>query len=163
MCCRLCEILSEFAPEDKILIFCQTKRGCDLLASELQQRRIFAAAIHGDKSQWERDRIISDFKRGYQPILVATDLAARGLDIKDIKCVINYDLPLHIEDYIHRVGRTGRAGAEGRAISFFTYGSERIAADLIAILRETKQEIPSFLLQYERKTQYTRKAICSHP
>jgi ATP-dependent RNA helicase DDX5/DBP2 len=94
---------------------------------------------------------MKEFKDGQSPILVATDVAARGLDIKNIKCVVNYDFPPQIEDYIHRVGRTGRAGAEGLSISFFTPQDGRLAFDLSNVLREAKQEIPPGLQRFIRR------------
>eukprot|EP01039_Chlorochromonas_danica_P009610 gene9610-10624_t len=129
----------------KILIFVETKRGCDQLTRSLRGQGLDARAIHGDKQQHERDHALREFKEGYVPILVATDVAARGLDIKDIQVVVNFDMAGTIEDYIHRIGRTGRAGAKGLAITFFTEKHQRLARELIDILREAKQEIPSQL------------------
>merc|ERR1711896_52890 len=101
--------------------------------------------IHGDKKQEERDWVMKEFKEGKSPILVATDVASRGLDVKDIKYVINYDFPNAIEDYIHRVGRTGRAGALGSSYSFFTHDKFKLAKDLINVLQEAQQPIPEEL------------------
>ncbi|KAI5054284.1 hypothetical protein GOP47_0030824 [Adiantum capillus-veneris] len=111
---RLEEILRNQEPGAKVIIFCSTKKMCDQLARSLS-RGFRAVAIHGDKSQSERDHVLAQFKAGRCPILVATDVAARGLDVKDIRVVINYDFPTGVEDYVHRIGRTGRAGATGRA------------------------------------------------
>ncbi|KAK4409934.1 ATP-dependent RNA helicase-like protein DB10 [Sesamum angolense] len=105
---RLEQILRSQEPGSKIIIFCSTKKMCDNLAGNLT-RQFGAAAIHGDKSQGERDHVLNQFRTGRSPVLVATDVAARGLDIKDIRVVINYDFPTGIEDYVHRIGRTGRA------------------------------------------------------
>lgn len=91
----------------KILIFTETKRGADELTREMRQSGWPALAIHGDKKQDERDWVLKEFRAGRNPILVATDVAARGLDVKDIKHVVNYDFPGQIEDYVHRIGRTG--------------------------------------------------------
>ena len=104
-----------------------------------------ALAIHGDKKQEERDWVLKEFREGRNPILVATDVAARGLDVKDIKHVINYDFPGQIEDYVHRIGRTGRAGAKGKAYTFFTKDKARMAPELVKILREANQQIPAEL------------------
>lgn len=99
------------------LVFSRTKHGANKLVKQLAEAQIHAAAIHGNKSQSQRTKALSDFKSGEVHILVATDIAARGLDIEQLPCVINYDLPQVSEDYVHRIGRTGRAGASGLAIS----------------------------------------------
>eukprot|EP01017_Pseudomicrothorax_dubius_P025708 TRINITY_DN2807_c0_g1_i11.p1 TRINITY_DN2807_c0_g1~~TRINITY_DN2807_c0_g1_i11.p1 ORF type:complete len:522 (-),score=122.82 TRINITY_DN2807_c0_g1_i11:842-2323(-) len=148
---RLFELLRQFNRGDKLIVFCQTKRGCENLSRSLERARFPAISLHGDKSQRERDRVMTDFKSGMRPILIATDLAARGLDIKDIRCVINFDFPTQIEDYVHRVGRTGRAGAEGMSITFFTRQNRKYASDLIDILNETKQAIPHDLVRLSRR------------
>ncbi|RYE05761.1 MAG: DEAD/DEAH box helicase [Rickettsiaceae bacterium] len=102
------------------IVFVKTKRGADQLAKLLKFQDFKADAIHGDLNQSRRDRVISSFSAGRSQVLVATDVAARGLDIKHIMHVINYDLPMCAEDYLHRIGRTGRAGAEGHALSFIS-------------------------------------------
>jgi ATP-dependent RNA helicase RhlE len=106
---------------DQALVFCRTKRGSDRLCRHLASSGLRAAAIHGDKSQNARTRALRDFKSGKTHILVATDIAARGLDIEQLPVVINFDLPMVAEDYIHRIGRTGRAGAEGQAVSLVSH------------------------------------------
>jgi ATP-dependent RNA helicase RhlE len=106
---------------DQTLVFCRTKRGSDRLCRHLKAAGLRAAAIHGDKSQNARTASLRDFKSGKIEILVATDIAARGLDIEQLPMVINFDLPMVAEDYIHRIGRTGRAGAEGKAVSLVTH------------------------------------------
>ena len=103
---------------DKVLIFGRTKHGVDKLHRELEFRGFKIGAIHGNKSQGQRQRILQSFKRDEIQILLATDVASRGLDIEDVTHVINYDLPQTYEDYIHRIGRTGRAGKIGRALTF---------------------------------------------
>jgi ATP-dependent RNA helicase RhlE len=105
---------------DQTLVFCRTKRGSDRVCRHLTASGIRAAAIHGDKSQNARTQALRDFKSGRTKVLVATDIAARGLDIEQLPVVINFDLPMVAEDYIHRIGRTGRAGAEGQALSLVT-------------------------------------------
>jgi superfamily II DNA/RNA helicase len=92
---------------------------CDQLERNLQ-RYSRCAAIHGDKDQQSRTRTLAEFKAGRCPIMIATDVAARGVDVKDVKAVINYDFPQSVEDYVHRIGRTGRAGAKGQAFTFLT-------------------------------------------
>ncbi len=104
-------------PVGQALVFCKTKRGSNRVGEALERAGVRTAVIHGNKSQGARTRALGDFKAGRVPVLVATDLAARGLDIAQLPLVVNYDLPLVAEDYIHRVGRTGRAGLTGRAVS----------------------------------------------
>lgn len=115
---RLMEILRSKRGE-RVIIFCSTKRMCDQLSYSVG-REFGAQAIHGDKKQSERDWVITNFKNGRSPVMVATDVAARGLDIPNVAAVVNYDFPNGVEDYIHRIGRTGRAGASGEAFTFFT-------------------------------------------
>lgn len=103
----------------RIIIFCSTKRMCDQLAMNLG-REYRAAAIHGDKKQQERDAVLAAFKNGRCPVMVATDVAARGLDVPNVGLVVNFDFPNGVEDYVHRIGRTGRAGASGESLTFFT-------------------------------------------
>ncbi len=106
---------------DQALVFCRTKRGSDRVCRHLMSSGLRAAAIHGDKSQNARTQALRDFKSGKTHVLVATDIAARGLDIEQLPMVINFDLPMVAEDYIHRIGRTGRAGAEGQAVSLVSH------------------------------------------
>ncbi|XP_077240466.1 DEAD-box ATP-dependent RNA helicase 40-like [Tasmannia lanceolata] len=138
---RLEQILRSQERGSKVIIFCSTKRLCDQLARSIG-RNFGAAAIHGDKNQGERDWVLNQFRSGKSPILVATDVAARGLDIKDIRVVINYDFPTGIEDYVHRIGRTGRAGATGIAITFFSDQDWKHAADLLKVLEGANQQVP---------------------
>jgi len=107
------------------LIFCHTKKQCDEVAQLLQANNIAALAIHGDLEQRERDRVLIRFSNGSCPVLVATDVAARGLDIKSLDMVINYELPHDPDIYVHRIGRTGRAGETGRAFSLYTLSEQR--------------------------------------
>src|SRR5262245_6594131 len=106
---------------DQTLVFCRTKKGSDRLCRHLASSGLRAAAIHGDKSQNARTQALRDFKSGKTHVLVATDIAARGLDIEQLPVVINFDLPMVAEDYIHRIGRTGRAGSEGQAVSLVSH------------------------------------------
>mmetsp|Transcript_63417 Transcript_63417/g.138099 ORF Transcript_63417/g.138099 Transcript_63417/m.138099 type:complete len:493 (-) Transcript_63417:113-1591(-) len=142
---RLKRLLEKVMDGSKILIFCETKRGGDQLTREMRLDGWPALCIHGDKKQEERDWVLKEFKEGKSPILVATDVASRGLDVKDIKYVINYDFPGQIEDYVHRVGRTGRAGATGSSYTFFTSDKARHAGDLIKVLQEANQPVPKEL------------------
>ena len=109
-------------------MFCKTKHGSNRVGQHLERAGIKAAVIHGNKSQGARTRALGDFKAGRVNVLVATDIAARGLDIAQLPLVVNFDLPLVAEDYIHRVGRTGRAGLAGRAVSLVSRGGSRPAA-----------------------------------
>jgi ATP-dependent RNA helicase RhlE len=120
------------------LVFGRTKHGADKLATMLERAGLRAAAIHGNKSQNQRTRALKDFKSGKVAVLVATDIAARGLDIDQLPMVINYDLPMVAEDYVHRIGRTGRAGAEGLAISLVSHEEDGLLRDIRRLL---KQEI----------------------
>ncbi|KAI7750371.1 hypothetical protein M8C21_014697 [Ambrosia artemisiifolia] len=138
---RLEQILGSQQPGSKIIIFCSTKKMCDVLARNLSQP-FGAAAIHGDKNQSERDSVLSQFRSGKSPVLVATDVAARGLDVKDIRVVVNYDFPTGVEDYVHRIGRTGRAGATGEAYTFFGDQDAKYASELVKVLEGANQRVP---------------------
>merc|ERR1712185_386807 len=142
---RLKRLLEKVMDGSRILIFSSTKRDADTLTREMRLDGWPALCIHGDKKQEERDWVMKEFKEGKSPILVATDVASRGLDVKDIKYVINYYFPNGIEDYVHRVGRTGRAGATGSSYSFFTQDKYRNAPDLIKVLQEASQPVPAEL------------------
>ncbi|KAK4394815.1 DEAD-box ATP-dependent RNA helicase 30 [Sesamum angolense] len=149
---RLIRLLKDVMDGSKILIFVETKKGCDQVTRQLRMDGWPALSIHGDKSQDERDWVLADFKSGRSPIMIATDVAARGLDVKDIKCVVNYDFPSSLEDYVHRIGRTGRAGASGTAFSFFTHGNAKYARDLIKILQQAGQVVPPQLAALARSS-----------
>ncbi|MEO6155665.1 MAG: helicase-related protein, partial [Thermomonas sp.] len=112
----LIKILSD-RHTDQVLIFGKTKHGCNRLAEQLEEAGLPAVAIHGNKSQAARQKALRDFKSGKARIMVATDVAARGLDIPDLPLVINHDLPMVAEDYVHRIGRTGRNGVQGQALT----------------------------------------------
>ncbi|KAL1099120.1 hypothetical protein V6Z11_D05G142300 [Gossypium hirsutum] len=138
---KLVKLLEDIMDGSRILIFMDTKKGCDQITRQLRMDGWPTLSIHGDKSQAERDWVLSEFKAGKSPIMTATDVAARGLDVKDVKYVINYDFPGSLEDYVHRIGRTGRAGAKGTAYTFFTAANARFAKELIAILEEAGQKV----------------------
>jgi len=139
---KLLKLLEQLMDGSKIIIFTETKRGADQLTRQLRMDGWPALAIHGDKSQSERDWVLAEFRDGKNPIMIATDVAARGLDVKDIKYVINYDFPGSLEQYVHRIGRTGRAGALGTAHTFFTPNNYKLAHELIGILTEANQPVP---------------------
>lgn len=130
------------APVGQALVFCKTKRGSDRVGDGLEQAGIKVAVIHGNKSQGARRRALLDFKAGRVMALVATDIAARGLDIAQLPLVVNYDLPLVADDYIHRVGRTGRAGHAGRAVSLVTTADRQLLADIQRRLPAPIEQVP---------------------
>jgi len=137
-----------WSPTDRVLVFVETKKGCDMLTRSLRSDGYQARAMHGDKSQEERDWTLREFKSMQSTLLVATDVAARGLDVDDIKIVVNFDFPKEMDSYIHRVGRTGRAGKKGYAVSFFVSEKNgRLARELIEILTRSEQEVPPQLQQ----------------
>ncbi|CAL9737291.1 ATP-dependent RNA helicase Ded1p [Monosporozyma servazzii] len=127
------------------LIFVETKRMADQLTDFLIMQNLAATAIHGDRTQSERERALAAFKSGRANLLVATAVAARGLDIPNVTHVINYDLPGDIDDYVHRIGRTGRAGNTGIATAFFNRDNGNVVKGLIDVLEEANQEVPQFL------------------
>ncbi|XP_075888332.1 putative ATP-dependent RNA helicase DDX17 [Nelusetta ayraudi] len=139
------EIMAE--KENKTIIFVETKKRCDDLTRRMRRDGWPAMCIHGDKSQPERDWVLTEFRSGKAPILIATDVASRGLDVEDVKFVINYDYPNSSEDYIHRIGRTARSTNKGTAYTFFTPGNIRQARELIRVLEEARQAINPKLLQ----------------
>jgi ATP-dependent RNA helicase DDX3X len=127
------------------LVFVETKRMADMLSDFLLNNSFAATSIHGDRTQREREMALQTFRQGRTPVLVATAVAARGLDIPNVLHVINYDLPSDIDDYVHRIGRTGRAGNTGLSTAFFNRGNKNIVRDLLDLLREANQEIPPWL------------------
>lgn len=147
----LLDILHTHGTTGLTLIFVETKRMADALSDFLINQRFPATAIHGDRTQRERERALEMFRSGRYPILVATAVAARGLDIPNVTHVINYDLPTDIDDYVHRIGRTGRAGNTGIATAFFNRGNRGVVRDLIDLLKEAHQEVPSFLESIARE------------
>lgn len=128
-----------------ILCFVETKRGANELASQLQRLGLRAVAIHGDLKQPERERNLELFRSGANPVLVATAVASRGLDIPNVKHVVNYDMPNDVDEYVHRIGRTGRCGNVGCATSFFNEKNRGLGRDLLACLTETNKIIPDWL------------------
>ena len=133
------------------LIFVETKRMADSLSDFLINQQFPATSIHGDRTQRERERALEMFRGGRCPILVATAVAARGLDIPNVTHVVNYDLPTDIDDYVHRIGRTGRAGNTGMSTAFFNRGNRGVVRDLIDLLKEAHQDVPPFLENIARE------------
>jgi len=144
---RIEEILREvMAQNGKSIVFCATKRVTDQISRDLKRKGFLAEPIHGDKNQYERDRVLKDFKTGVCRIMVATDVASRGIHVNDITHVINYDFPNNIEDYVHRIGRTGRAGTYGSAYTFFSERTDaKKARPLVKCLEEAGQVVPTEL------------------
>ena len=140
------EIMGE--SQNKTIIFTETKRKCDQITRDMRRDGWPAMCIHGDKSQPERDWVLNEFRSGKSPIMVATDVASRGIDVKDVKFVINYDFPNQVEDYVHRIGRTGRAGHTGTAYTFFTSGNMKQAKPLVEILKEAGQQVNPRLQEF---------------
>lgn len=158
---KLTKLLKEIGSDrqNKIIVFVETKKKVDDITKVIKRDGFAAICIHGDKSQPERDYVLSEFRNGKFSILVATDVAARGLDVEDVKYVINYDYPNSSEDYVHRIGRTGRCQQAGTAYAFFTPNNQRQAKDLIAVLEEAGQTVsPQLqeLAQSARSTQNNR-------
>lgn len=144
---KLARLLEEIGSQDKMLIFVETKRKADELTRLMRRDGYPAMCIHGDKQQREREWVLGEFKNGGTTILVATDVAARGLHVDDVKFVINYDYPNNSEDYIHRIGRTGRKDNKGTAYTLFTPGNGAKAKDLVDVLNEAKQVVNPKLLE----------------
>jgi ATP-dependent RNA helicase DDX3X len=137
------------------LVFVETKRDCDSIDYYLRQCGISSTCIHGDRQQYERESALRSFKHGHCSVLVATDVASRGLDIPNVAHVIQFDLPNCIDDYVHRIGRTGRAGNVGTAIAYFNEKNKGMAKEIIDLLFETNQEVPQWLnAMYTRKPQH---------
>ncbi|WP_374325694.1 DEAD/DEAH box helicase [Azonexus sp.] len=130
----------------QVLVFVKTKKGCDELLARLQAKQIAADTIHGDRPQASRQQALEAFRAGAVEVLVATDVAARGIDIDGLPQVVNFDLPLQAEDYVHRIGRTGRAGQAGEAISFVAADEAPLLAAIEALLRKplSRDEEPGF-------------------
>lgn len=137
--CRFAEY--EMTEIDKAIIFCGKKDRADSLSCEFVLKGINCQSIHGNRDQSDREQALEDIKSGYVRILIATDVASRGIDIEDITYVVNYDFPRNIEEYVHRVGRTGRANRLGTSLSFFTRSNWGSAGELIEILKEANQEV----------------------
>ncbi|XP_060151403.1 probable ATP-dependent RNA helicase DDX4 isoform X3 [Globicephala melas] len=142
---KLVEILRNIGDE-RTMVFVETKKKADFIATFLCQEKISTTSIHGDREQREREQALGDFRCGKCLALVATSVAARGLDIENVQHVINFDLPSTIDEYVHRIGRTGRCGNTGRAISFFDPESDgHLAQPLVKVLSDAQQDVPAWL------------------
>jgi len=142
---RLLEILGKWYSRGSILVFCNKKDEVDFLFQQLIDAGYPCFSVHGDMDQTDRDYAIMDFRKGLRTLMIATSIIARGLDVKDLVLVVNYDAPTHYEDYVHRIGRTGRAGKKGTAITFLREDEEQLALDLVTGLIKAKQVIPQDL------------------
>ncbi|KAJ1474511.1 P-loop containing nucleoside triphosphate hydrolase protein, partial [Baffinella frigidus] len=143
-------LMSQGVEGNRVLVFVATKREADMLEDFLYKEGFPATSIHGDRTQPEREQALKSFRAGREKVLVATDVCARGIDIPNVAMVVNYDMPNQIEDYVHRIGRTGRAGNSGHATAFITEKDARLAKDLEKILVEARQEVPSWLEEMGR-------------
>ncbi|XP_058065221.1 uncharacterized protein LOC131214899 [Anopheles bellator] len=136
--------------DNKAIIFVETKRKVDKIVNIIRRQGWRADGIHGDKSQKDRDYVLNTFRRSTNGLLVATDVASRGLDVDDVKFVINFDFPNNTEDYVHRIGRTGRSTNKGTSYTFFTPANASKASDLISVLQDANQYINPELHEYAR-------------
>ncbi|XP_072293454.1 probable ATP-dependent RNA helicase DDX43 [Eucyclogobius newberryi] len=154
----LFDFIRNMKPNDKVLVFVGKKIVANDLASDMCLKGLAVQSLHGDREQCDREEALKDFKESRVRILVATDLASRGLDVTDITHVFNYDFPRNIEEYVHRVGRTGRAGRLGTAVTLVTRDNWRMARELIHILERAGQEVPTELVvMAERYEKYKRE------
>ena len=144
---RLVEILNDIGNE-RTMVFIEHKKQADVISFFLLQQKFPTTSIHGDRLQSQREEALRDFKSGKSKIIVATSVAARGLDIKKVQHVINYDMPQSVDEYVHRIGRTGRCGNLGKSISFFDPTNDndiKLARPLVRILTEAQQNVPEWL------------------
>jgi ATP-dependent RNA helicase DDX43 len=132
--------------DDKLIVFIGRKANVDNLSCDLSLNDVKCQSIHGDREQCDREDALEEFKDGHVRILLATDVASRGIDVKDITCVFNYDFPKNLEEYVHRVGRTGRAGRTGKSITLMSRDDWKHAKELIEILKQGDQEVPRDLI-----------------
>ncbi|CAL3963724.1 unnamed protein product [Diplocarpon coronariae] len=150
---RLLELLGELYNDDedaRTLIFVDRQEKADDLLKDLMRKGYPCMSIHGGKDQIDRDSTIDDFKAGVVPIMIATSVAARGLDVKQLKLVVNFDAPNHLEDYVHRAGRTGRAGAKGTAVTFITEDQEQYSVGIAKALEQSGQPVPDRLNEMKK-------------
>ncbi|XP_049933276.1 DEAD-box ATP-dependent RNA helicase 5 isoform X2 [Nymphaea colorata] len=145
---RLVALLEKYHQSQRVLVFVLYKKEASRVEIMLQKRGWKVVSVHGDKAQAQRTNALSLFKEGKCPLMIATDVASRGLDIPNVEVVINYSFPLTTEDYVHRIGRTGRAGKKGVAHTFFTQENKGLAGELVNVLREAGQVIPQALLKF---------------
>lgn len=145
---KLWDVLMEIEPS-RVLVFANSKMAAEKLDDFLYNRGFPCTALHSSMPQSERERNLAMFRQGFRPVMITTGVFSRGLDIHDIKIVINYDIPRTIDEYVHRIGRTARIGNKGKAISFFNDRDEVIAPALVNLLTESGCEVPDFLEQFK--------------
>ena len=155
---RLLQLLGEWYEKGKLLVFVSSQDRCDTLFRDLLRAGYPCLSLHGGKDQADRESTISDFKSSVCNVLVATSVAARGLDVKDLVLVVNYDCPNHHEEYVHRVGRTGRAGRKGTAVTFIGPDEEQYAPDLVKALTESHAAVPNDLAVMSNRFTAKKKA-----
>ncbi|XP_034187499.2 putative ATP-dependent RNA helicase DDX43 [Osmia lignaria lignaria] len=153
---RMYQFFREMATTDKVIVFFGKKCRVDDIASDLALQGVNCQSIHGGREQCDREQALEDLKTGEVQILLATDVASRGIDIEDVTHVLNYDFPRDIEEYVHRVGRTGRAGRTGESITFMTRKDWALAKELITLLEEANQEIPEELFKMAERFEARR-------
>ncbi len=153
------DFLGSLDPDDKAMVFVGKKSRADDIASDLSLKGLVVQSIHGDRAQEDREQALRDLRTGEVRILIATDVASRGIDVADITHVFNFDFPRNIEEYVHRVGRTGRAGRTGTAISLMEKrgGDWKSAAELIEIMERGEQEVPQALRDMAKRYESFRE------
>ncbi|KAK7148549.1 hypothetical protein R3I93_012776 [Phoxinus phoxinus] len=151
------DFIHRMEPQDKVLIFVGKKIKADDLSSDMCLQGLTVQSLHGDREQCDREEALQDFRDGRVRILVATDLASRGLDVHDITHVFNYDFPRNVEEYVHRIGRTGRAGRSGASVTLVTRDDWRVASELITILERSGQDVPEELVLMAERYEKHRK------
>ena len=160
---KLLELLGIYQPLGSVIVFVDKQEHCDELMRNLLRHSYTCMSLHGGIDQDDRGSTLIDFKNGNMPLLIATSIAARGLDVKDLILVVNYDCPNHYEDYVHRCGRTGRAGKTGYAYTFLTPEQDRYAGALIEALRTAGAPVPQELVDlwdnYEKKMKAMGKQV----
>merc|ERR1711871_217839 len=147
---RLLQLLGIWNEKGSVLIFVDKQDKCDQLFQDLLRSGYPAVSLHGGKDQLDRDHTLHEFKTLIKTVMVATSVAGRGLDVPEIVCVINYNVPNHLEDYVHRVGRTGRAGRKGTAYTFISTSEEQYAHLMVKALKKAKEEVPEELQELEQ-------------
>jgi ATP-dependent RNA helicase DDX46/PRP5 len=148
---RLLKLMGEYHSKGGILIFVDSQKRCDQIYTELSKMGYQCLSLHSGKDQLDRRHSIDDFKKKVRTVMIATSLAGRGLDVDGLNLVVNYTSPNHLEDYVHRVGRTGRAGKKGTAWTFITPSEEQFSPDLVKALKDAGKEIPPALLEMANK------------
>ena len=144
----------ERVEDSKMLIFCNTKDSVDYLTKQMRSEGVDAVAIHSGKEQQERLWVFDKFRHGDTKVLVSTNLMGRGVDVPKVNIVLNYDMPKSISEYIHRIGRTGRAGVAGKAVSFLSTSDSPILNDLIGVMAEANQDVPQWLREFQKNPYY---------